>query len=161
SPCPTSTTPAFSPGPCRTRGPFVGKPLRKRRLDLYEQCSLHIAEKMSNSTRLGSRPSTLRRRAYSSCERPCAATISGVIEAIGLRRLPDGRTRLRKLAKRPEIRRIDPRGRRRDGAGTAGPGRGPAAGPLGRLAGAARLRGARRDRAAAPDRAEGDRVVRR
>src|SRR2546425_1091921 len=78
-----STTPAFSPGPCSTRFPFVGRCLRNRRLDLYEQCSLHMAEKIPSSTRLGSRPRALWMRAYSSCERPCAATICGVMAAMG------------------------------------------------------------------------------
>ena len=33
-PSPTSTTPAFSPGPCSTRGPVVGKPRSSGRLCL-------------------------------------------------------------------------------------------------------------------------------
>ncbi len=33
-PSPTSTTPAFSPGPCSTRGPVVGKPPSSGRLCL-------------------------------------------------------------------------------------------------------------------------------
>ena len=40
-----STTPAFSPGPQITRGPVVGKVLSQIFDDLYEQCSLHIAER--------------------------------------------------------------------------------------------------------------------
>src|SRR5205085_2187804 len=89
SPPPTSTTPAFSPGPCSTRGPLVGRCLRKRRDDLYEQCSLHIAEKIPSSTRFGSRPSIERMRAYSSGERPCAATTCSVMASMGRRTLAD------------------------------------------------------------------------
>src|SRR5688500_2200581 len=74
-----SITPAFSPGPQITHGASVGSFLRWRRLDLYEQCSLHITEKMPSSTRLGSRPSAWRTRSYSSGLRPCASTISEVI----------------------------------------------------------------------------------
>ena len=48
-PSPMSTTPAFSPGPWMTRGPVVGSSRRCTRDDLYEQCSLHITEKMPSS----------------------------------------------------------------------------------------------------------------
>src|SRR5215210_4202793 len=41
-PSPMSITPAFSPGPCTTCGPEVGKLSRCTRLDLYEQGSDHI-----------------------------------------------------------------------------------------------------------------------
>ena len=49
NPSPMSTTPAFSPGPWMTRGPFVGRRRRCTRLDLYEQCSLHITLKTPSS----------------------------------------------------------------------------------------------------------------
>src|SRR5215472_3265882 len=50
SPSPISNIPAFSsPAPTRILGDLVGKVLSKRRLFLYEQCSLHITEKMPNS----------------------------------------------------------------------------------------------------------------
>src|SRR5688500_19064401 len=74
-----SITPAFSPGPQMTHGAWVGSFFKWRRLDLYEQCSLHITEKMPSSTRLGSRPMAFRTCSYSSALRPCWATISGVI----------------------------------------------------------------------------------
>src|SRR5687768_6378925 len=74
-----SMIPAFSPGPQITHGAEVGSFLRWRRLDLYEQCSLHMTEKMPSSTRLGSRPMALRTCSYSSALRPCCSTISGVI----------------------------------------------------------------------------------
>ena len=48
-PSPMSITPAFSPGPCTTRGPVVGNLRRCTRDDLYEQCSDHITEKIPSS----------------------------------------------------------------------------------------------------------------
>src|SRR6478752_2456734 len=79
SPSPMSMTPAFSPGPWITQGALVGSFFRWTRDDLYEQCSDHITEKMPSSVRFGSRPSADRTRSYSSGERPCSATISGVM----------------------------------------------------------------------------------
>src|ERR1700680_2219238 len=73
-----STTPAFSPGPCNTCGPRVGRRLRCTLLDLYEQCSLHITLKMPSSVMFGSRPRICLTRAYSSAVRPCSAATSGV-----------------------------------------------------------------------------------
>src|SRR4051812_36771515 len=81
-PSPMSITPAFSPGPQITCGPVVGSLPRWMRLDLYEQCSDHITEKMPSSTRLGARPSAWSTRSYSSVDRPCSATISGVISVM-------------------------------------------------------------------------------
>src|SRR3954470_4991518 len=74
-----SITPAFSPGPQITHGAVVGSFFKWIRLDLYEQCSDHITEKMPSSVRLGSRPMACSTRSYSSGESPCWATISGVI----------------------------------------------------------------------------------
>ena len=48
-PSPTSTMPAFSPGPWSTCGPFVGRRRRWTRDDLYEQCSDQRAEKSPSS----------------------------------------------------------------------------------------------------------------
>src|SRR5271163_3808082 len=73
-----STTPAFSPGPCTTSLPRVGRRFRCTLLDLYEQCSLHITLKMPSSVMLGSRPRICWMRAYSSRVTPCSAAISGV-----------------------------------------------------------------------------------
>src|SRR3569623_3191353 len=78
-PSPMSITPAFSPGPQITQGAVVGSFFRWIRLDLYEQCADHITEKMPSSVRLGSRPIACSTRAYSSGDRPCSATISGVM----------------------------------------------------------------------------------
>src|SRR6202047_79035 len=74
-----SMTPAFSPGPWITQGAWVGNPLRCSRDDLYEQCSFHIAEKIPNSVKLGTRPISFRMRSYSSGFSPWLATSSGVI----------------------------------------------------------------------------------
>src|SRR5262249_19946774 len=79
SPSPMSTTPAFSPGPWITWAPLVGSVLSHTRDDLYEQCSLHITEKMPSSVSEGSRPRICKSRWYSSGDRPCSATIWGVM----------------------------------------------------------------------------------
>ena len=55
-PSPTSTTPAFSPGPTSTHGASVGSRLRWIRDDLYEQCSDHITAYIASSRWLGARP---------------------------------------------------------------------------------------------------------
>src|SRR5271170_1110961 len=73
-------TPAFSPGPWITQGALVGSVRRWIFEDLYEQCSFHIAEKMPSSVKLGLRPMSFSRRAYSSGLRPCSA-ISSVVMA--------------------------------------------------------------------------------
>ena len=79
SPSPMSITPAFSPGPWITHGALVGSVRKWIFEDLYEQCSFHIAEKMPSSVKLGVRPISLTRRAYSSGLRPCWAIRSGVM----------------------------------------------------------------------------------
>src|SRR5208282_5540455 len=78
SPSPMSTTPAFSPGPQITRGPVVGKVLSQIFDDLYEQCSLHIAEKMPSSVRFGVCPRIATARSNSSSVSPCSAARAGV-----------------------------------------------------------------------------------
>src|SRR5476649_3034328 len=78
-PSPMSITPAFSPGPWITHGALVGSFFSHTFEDLYEQCSLHIAEKMPSSTIVGVRPMILSRPSYSSGARPCSATTCGVI----------------------------------------------------------------------------------
>src|SRR6185312_11723904 len=78
-PSPISTTPAFSPGPQMTRGPVVGRRRSHFFDDLYEQCSLHITEKMPSSVRLGVRPRMTTARMYSSVVRPCSAMTSGTV----------------------------------------------------------------------------------
>src|ERR1700720_1913261 len=78
SPSPISTTPAFSPGPQITRGPSVGRVFSHTFDDLYEQCSLHIAEKTPSSVRFGVRPRIASQRANSSAESPISAASAGV-----------------------------------------------------------------------------------
>src|SRR5216683_5413979 len=78
SPSPISTTPAFSPGPQITRGPVVGNVLSQIFDDLYEQCSLHIAEKIPVSVRFGVRPRMAQARSNSSAVRPISAARSDV-----------------------------------------------------------------------------------
>src|SRR5262245_22301632 len=75
-PSPMSTAPAFSPGPCTTRGPSVGSVFRWMRLLLYEQCSDHITENRPSSVRLGSRPMCLTMRSYSSGLSPCLSSVA-------------------------------------------------------------------------------------
>src|ERR1700721_1723022 len=74
-----SMTPAFSPGPWITQGALVGSVRRWVFEDLYEQCPFHIAEKRPSSVKLGLRPMSFSRRAYSSGLRPCSAISSGVM----------------------------------------------------------------------------------
>src|ERR1700729_2719894 len=78
SPSPISTTPAFPPGPQMTLGPSVGSVFSQIFDDLYEQCSLHIAEKTPSSVRLGVRPRMVSARANSSAESPISAARPGV-----------------------------------------------------------------------------------
>src|SRR6056297_1775285 len=54
-PSPTSTTPAFSPGPAITHGSSCASPRRWIFEDLYEQCSDHITEYMPSSATVGVR----------------------------------------------------------------------------------------------------------
>src|SRR3990172_8842867 len=71
-------TPAFSPGPCNTRGARVGSERRRCRECLYEQCSFQSALKMPSSVNVGVRPSIATSRSYSSGVSPCSATSAGV-----------------------------------------------------------------------------------
>src|SRR3954462_5720254 len=89
SPSPISTTPAFSPGPQITRGPDVGSFRSHTFDDLYEQCSLHITEKMPSSVRFGVRPRIAQARANSSPLSPCSATRSGMTVLPVTRYAPD------------------------------------------------------------------------
>src|SRR3954451_17004782 len=94
-----SMTPAFSPGPWITCGPFVGSVRRWILEDLYEQCSFHIAEKMPSSVIVGSRPISCRIRSYSSGLRPCSATSSGVM--VGSFGITSASCRLREMRDQP------------------------------------------------------------
>src|SRR5438309_6948712 len=68
-------------------GPVVGNFLSSSREFLYEQCSLHITEKIPSSVKFGSRPRIFLIRANSSGVRPCSSTTLGVIagSAVGIR----------------------------------------------------------------------------
>jgi len=79
SPSPISTTPAFSPGPQITRGAVVGNVCSHTFDDLYEQCSLHITEKMPSSVMFGVRPRIATTRSNSSAVSPCSTASSGVM----------------------------------------------------------------------------------
>src|SRR5271154_751797 len=88
-PSPISITPAFSPGPQITCGPVVGRVLRWMRDDLYEQCSLHITEKMPSSVKFGVRPRLLTMRANSSVLSPnssASASVAGRVLTVGCSR---------------------------------------------------------------------------
>src|ERR1700691_946827 len=78
SPSPISTIPAFSPGPQMTRSAVVGSVFSHIYDDLYEQCSLHIAEKTPSSVRFGVRPRIASQRANSSADSPISAARAGV-----------------------------------------------------------------------------------
>src|SRR4051812_42103698 len=75
-PPPTSTAPAFSPGPMRTWGPSVGRVRSSFFECLYAQCSLQSSENIASSTWLGSRPSLSRIRSYSALVSPSATASS-------------------------------------------------------------------------------------
>src|SRR6202012_3577083 len=56
-PPPRSTSPAFSsPALASIRGPSLGRVFSQVIEFLYEQCSLHITEKIDNSVKFGVRP---------------------------------------------------------------------------------------------------------
>src|SRR5438046_10764542 len=75
-----STTPAFSsPALTKMFGPVVGNFFSSLLELLYEQCSLHMTEKMPSSVKLGSRPRIFLIRSNSSGVRPCFATRLDVI----------------------------------------------------------------------------------
>src|SRR5689334_10925548 len=81
--------PAFSsPAPTRIFGDLVGNVFSSGRLFLYEQCSLHMTEKIPSSVYVGSRPRIPFTFSYSSGVRLCFRTnsvvIAGSVVDIGL-----------------------------------------------------------------------------
>ena len=62
---PISIIPAFSPGPHITFLLLVGKVFNHFFVDLYEQCSLHITEKIPNSRMFGILPRIFLIKLYS------------------------------------------------------------------------------------------------
>src|SRR6202043_2803264 len=82
-PSPTSTAPAFSPGPITTCGPSVGSVRRSFLECLYAQCSLHSNEYIASSTRFGGPPCFSQTSSYSSRVRPRArASFTGGTVAV-------------------------------------------------------------------------------
>src|SRR5947199_9713165 len=82
-----STTPAFSsPALTRIFGPVVGSFFSSFLEFLYEQCSLHITEKIPSSVKFGWRPRIFLIRSNYSRVRPCCLTSSGVTagSAVGI-----------------------------------------------------------------------------
>src|SRR5437879_8543410 len=78
SPLPTSTAPAFSPGPMTTCGPSVGNVRRSFLECLYAQCSLHSSEYIASSTWFGGRPCLSQTSSYSARVSPSASASSTV-----------------------------------------------------------------------------------
>src|ERR1700747_1405530 len=82
-----STTRAFSsPALTRILAPVVGNFFSSLLEFLYEQCSLHITEKIPSSVKFGSRPRIFLIRSNSSGVRPCCLMSSGVTagSAVGI-----------------------------------------------------------------------------
>ena len=77
-PPPTSTAPAFSPGPITTCGPSVGSERSSRLECLYAQCSLHSSEYIASSTAFGGPPCFSHTSSYSARVRPRASASSSV-----------------------------------------------------------------------------------
>src|SRR3712207_2289745 len=88
SPSPTSTAPAFSPGPMTTFGPSVGSGRRSFLECLYAQCSLHSSENIASSTSFGGRPSLSTTSVYSSRVSP-RATASSTVGSVASGELTD------------------------------------------------------------------------
>src|SRR5207249_12180412 len=67
-------------------GPVVGNFFSSCFEFLYEQCSLHMTEKIPSSVKFGSRPRIFLARSNSSGVRPCCLTSSGVTvgSAVGI-----------------------------------------------------------------------------
>ena len=77
---PRSTSPAFSsPALASIRGPSLGKVFNQVIEFLYEQCSLHITEKMDSSVKLGTRPNISFMRSNSSGSKPKSLAVSTVV----------------------------------------------------------------------------------
>src|SRR3712207_6118168 len=78
TPPPTSTAPAFSPGPITTESPSVGSVRSSRFECLYAQCSHHISENIASSTWFGGRRIFSQTRSCSARVR-LSATASGAV----------------------------------------------------------------------------------
>src|SRR5688572_4600032 len=79
-PSPISTRPAFSsPALASMRGESFGSFFSQTILFLYEQCSLHITEKILSSVKFGVRPSMDLIFSNSSSNRPSCLAVSTVV----------------------------------------------------------------------------------
>src|SRR4051794_13507448 len=103
SPPPRSTTPASSPGPTSTASPSVGSVFRWTLLDLYEQCSDHIAAYIASSVRFGARPRVRSMSESSSSLRP-SARCSGSRSANGFQGVREEGLEQRLPPDRPDVR---------------------------------------------------------
>src|SRR5262245_27531912 len=96
-PSPRSSTPAFSPGPWRTRSPELGSRFRRSAECLYPQCSDQRSEKTASSKSFGFRPSRAWMRSCSPSVRPrarwsgCCATL---LREVSLTGWPDRASRI-------------------------------------------------------------------
>src|SRR5215208_2041936 len=77
-PLPTSTAPAFSPGPISTRSPSVGSRRSSLRECLYAQCSDHSSENIASSTSFGSRSRSSVMRPYSKSVSPSSRCLDSL-----------------------------------------------------------------------------------
>src|ERR1700677_199536 len=77
-PLPTSTAPAFSPGPMTTCLPSVGSVRNSFFECLYAQCSLHSSEYIASSTWFGAPPWCSHTSSYSARVNPNASASSTV-----------------------------------------------------------------------------------
>src|SRR5476649_724456 len=81
-PSPKSTNPAFSsPALASIRGLSFGKVFSHVMEFLYEQCSLHITEKIESSVKLGTRPNISFIRSNSSGSRPRSLAVWVVVRS--------------------------------------------------------------------------------
>src|SRR5436309_1919583 len=94
SPPPTSTAPAFSPGPMTTCGPSVGSVRNSFFECLYAQCSLHSSEYIASSSTFGGPPCFSQTSSYS-CSVSPSASASATVGSVALADISRGRPSLR------------------------------------------------------------------
>src|SRR5438270_506110 len=101
-PPPTSTAPAFSPGPTTTCSPSVGSVRRSLRECLYAQCSDHISEYIASSSTFGARPCNSQISSYSAAVSPSASASLTPGVASLTRSALSGKRALERLAHRAQ-----------------------------------------------------------
>src|SRR6478752_3321962 len=89
SPPPTSTAPAFSPGPITTCGPSVGSVRSSFFECLYAQCSLHSSEYIASSSTFGGPPCLSHTSSYSRSVSP-SASASATVGSVALATISRG-----------------------------------------------------------------------